>query len=202
MVDEAALAQLTNDNSFLFVNGQRIPFLLNVFLCKKGHRDRQQIRHKVVFSAKRLADMPDCAGQCSRYDLLCKCGWDENFDVTGPWGGTLGDLLTDVIGRINRIGRCSVCQALTPWTSSQRCPSCTVCDLAPTSGTSQCPICLEDMHDPHNVPLRCGHALCRLCASRLVYSSGEDADEVRCPCCRREQSKSSVATFLPPMLDL
>ena len=200
MLQEAALLQLTQECDVLVMNMQRLPFLFTSFLNRKGSRDRQQVRHKVVVTAKRLPEMSDCCDDCMSLDPMCKCGWDEFFEVQGQWGGTLKEALTEAVARINRIGRCDTCQALTSWTSSRRCPSCTLVDLCPSTGTCQCPVCFEDVKQPHSVLLPCDHSLCRPCAQRLVHFSTDG--QARCPCCRREHARSTVTAQLPPATKL
>ena len=200
MVEESALTQLFETAEALIHNTQQLPFLLSSKAYHRpkgrGGRERPQTRYIVTLRTKRYPDSPDCeVSICECEDLLCKCAWDVQLEVAGAWGSTLLETLRSGIVTANKYGRCSSCQTLTPWTTTARCPSCTLLDLVTSFKLSECPICQDNVPSSHQIPLRCGHLLCSPCALKLYRTS---KDVVKCPCCRKEEAKSSFATHLAP----
>lgn len=192
MLDEACTDFLLEHSEALICNSHGIPFLLDKVTEKKSHRARPRTRHIVRFRTKRYTETDDCC--CGEGDCFCKCNWDTCFESVGGWGDCLTSVLPRAIKESDRICRCEACGCLCPWTVQQRCATCHLHQLEQRSEAVECPICQESSPVCEHVRLNCTHHLCPRCLRNLYLTS----PNVRCPLCRTQQSKDTLAALIPP----
>ena len=145
---------------------------------------------------KKYPEAADCECACDEDDPFCKCSWDVHFTHKGRWGQSQNEVLTELLAKLETVGWCKKCHVATVKSSTELCHTCDLKSFLPPADEAQCPVCLDTSPANHQVPLRCRHSLCVLCARRLFFSIGEDT--VPCPVCRAHQSKPSLAARLPP----